>query len=141
MRGRGLKINGAARGSHSKNKQWIAGQGTITPHSREGSTHHNDSERWERGGGIRRGRGRGRGSVQPSLHLSASVSHEEATSGAEDDGQDGVEADGMEDEGMADDTEDDTEDKGLENPEDREKFYQEVRVSVLYPVMGPLMCL
>lgn len=75
--------------------------------------------------------------MQPPPHLSAPAPHEEATSGAEDEGQDDVEADIMEDEGMADEPED----KDLENPEEREKFYQEVRVSVLYPVMGPLMSL
>ena len=121
-RGRGLKINGAARGGH-KNKQWIAGQGTITSHSREASVHGSDGERWERGGGPRRGRGKGRGSARGSPHLTLTVQHEEATSGTEDEGQDATDVEGGEEEDMNAELED----KDPETPEDREKFYQEVR--------------
>ncbi len=123
-RGRGLKINGSARGAgHSKNRQWIAGQGTVGP--REGLVGHNsDGERWERGNGHRRGRGRGRGSVWPSSHLSTPGVHGEATSGTEEESQDG-----MEDVSRMDDEESEAEveEKGLDTPEEREKYYQEVR--------------
>ncbi|KAJ3556373.1 hypothetical protein NM688_g2064 [Phlebia brevispora] len=121
-RGRGLKINGAARGTHSKNKQWIAGHGTIGPQSRESSTHPSNGERWERGGGPHRGRGRGRGSAWSTPHLTVPSQHEDATSGAEDEGQEPADAYNMEDEEM----ESEVEDNGPDDPAEREKFYQEL---------------
>ena len=106
-RGRG-RGQGAPRKLHSKNRQWVSGQE---------NGHGSDAERWERGGGHRRGRGRGRGNHTHSSHLSVSQSHEDGFSGTEDEDQEGM------DEGV-----DVTVDDGqIESQEDPEKFYKEVR--------------
>ena len=51
---------------------------------------------------------------------------QEATSGTEDEGQDTTDVDGDEDEDMNTDVEE----KDPETPEEREKFYQEVRMCI-----------
>lgn len=120
-RGRGFKINGASSRPHSRNKQWINGL--------DNSGHGSDSERWERGG-PRRGRGRGRGSArstpqphQLSQHLTVPGAQEDTLSGTEDEGQDDAYS------GMEDDEVEvvDLDEKDPETPEERERFYQEVR--------------
>lgn len=127
-RGRGLKTNGAVRGAgYSKNKQWIAGQGTIGPKSRESSIPRNDSGKWERGGGTRRGRGRGRGSVQYSTHLAVpSPPQEEFTNGGEDESQDEAQDPDDGDEQENEPEVMDTEEPPLDTPEERDKLYEEV---------------
>lgn len=121
VRGRGFKINGASQRPGSRNKQWLA------PGQEGHHTNGNDSERWERGGGPRRGVGRGRGrgrgtgtvSDRSTPHLTVPVLREEPTSGTEEEGMTDVED--MENE------EDEVDERQLETPEEREKFYQEVR--------------
>lgn len=127
-RGRGARINGTSRGGH-KNKQWIApGHGASASQSREGSAHASDGERWERGGGPHRGRGRGRGSARPSSNLTLTVRQpEEVFSGTEDEeeSQDVSDVEYME----GDETGQEIEEADPETPEERERFYQEVRGS------------
>lgn len=123
-RGRGFKINGASSRPTSRNKQWVNGQ--------DNSGHSSDGERWERGGVHRRGRGRGRGGsgratpLFPNQHLTVPNVHEDVLSGTDDDGaqSDTHSANGMEDN---EPTAVEHDDKELETPEEREKFYQEVR--------------
>lgn len=124
-RGRGFKINGVSSRPHSRNKQWINGQ--------DSSGHSSDAERWERGGGHRRGRGRGRGSGRTAplfqnQHLTVPNGHDGALNGTDDEGgqSDAHSANGVEDdEPTAADP--DPDDREFETPEEREKFYQEVR--------------
>ena len=109
-----MRIQGAAEGRrpHSRNKKWVAGQGEAR------SSHGSDTERWERGGHRRRG-GRGRAHDQHGSHLTVpNGAHEDGASATEDEHASGDsvhEEDHDEDEPV------------LETPEEREKFYQEVR--------------
>lgn len=120
-RGRGFRPNGTSR-PPSKNRQWIA-PGQEGPHA-SGS----DSEKWERGGGPRRGGGRGRGrgrgippiSSLPSSHLAVIPSREEPTNDTDDEGMTDVE-DLESNVQEAEEAESEA-----QTPEEREKFYQEV---------------
>lgn len=123
-RGRGFKTNGTSSRPLSRNKHWINGQ----DHSGY------SSDGWERGGGHRgRGRGRGRGGsgrgtpVFGNQHLTVPNVHGDTMSGAEDEGtqSDAHSANGMEEEEEPEVVE--IEERELETPEEREKFYQEVR--------------
>lgn len=124
VRGRGLKINGSSHRPPSRNKQWVAsGQEGINANG-------NDTDRWQRGGGPRRatagGRGRARGLAhvfaRSTPQLSVPLLHDEAASGTEDEGMTEVE----DVEG-----EPEVEEKEPETSEERERFYQEVRNSLL----------
>ena len=119
IRGRGHKTNGTSRGgAHYKNKHWVAGQGSK---SRETTAGPADGERWERGGGPKRGRGRGRGSARSSPRPPAPAHQEEATSSASSEGQDAMEAD------LSDAALDvEVGDREAETPEERERIYHEV---------------
>jgi nuclear mRNA export protein SAC3 len=126
-RGRGFRINGASSRPHSRNKHWVAGQ--------DNSGHSSDGERWERGGGHRRGRGRGRGSGRStpqqqnvsSTHLAVPVAQDEVMSGTDDEGgfSDVQSVNGAEDDGIEVAEPDDNE---PQTEEERAKFYQEVRL-------------
>lgn len=111
-----MHIQGAAasdkprRTLHSKNKKWVSGQ--------EENGHAGDGERWERGTHRRRGRGRG-GLPQHGAYLTVPTDLiDEGTSATEDEGASGDS--GHEDDGEQAQPEPET-------PEEREKFYQEVR--------------
>jgi hypothetical protein len=121
-RGNSLHDTGpGGRQTHSRNKQWVAGEsgqrsGTSTPH--------NDGERWERGGhrGGRGARGAARGGRGkfPNVSLRTTRNLDSATVN-----------DHQEHEGEDQHNEEDIiepEERSLETPEEREKFYQEVRV-------------
>lgn len=111
-----MHIQGAAasdkprRTLHSKNKKWVSGQ--------EENGQAGDGERWERGTHRRRGRGRG-GLSQHGAYLTVPTDLiDEGTSATEDEGASGDS--GHEDDGEQAQPEPET-------PEEREKFYQEVR--------------
>ncbi|OCH89508.1 hypothetical protein OBBRIDRAFT_756454 [Obba rivulosa] len=114
VRGRGMRIQGAAAGGRAlhKNKKWVARRdGTESP------SHGSDGERWERGS-LRKTRG-GRGGASPypanHLHVPDTQEHEEAVSGTDDE------------QGGADEVDDQTyPDEDPETPEEREKLYHEL---------------
>ncbi|THH31671.1 hypothetical protein EUX98_g2516 [Antrodiella citrinella] len=112
IRGRG-RGNGERRGTH-KNKHWVAGH--------ENGVHSADNEKWERGGyrgGRGRGvRGRGGGSGRSTPFLAAAGPlYDDATSGAEDEAQDGMDAT---------DTEIEVEGTEVDDPEERERYWKEL---------------
>ena len=98
----------------AKNKKWVAGQ-NDTRNARGA-----DGERWERGGHRRRGgHGRGHGAHHDTHLTVPSDAHEGDASATDDDGMSN--ASGMEEETAQPVAE-------PESQEDRERFYQEVRV-------------
>lgn len=107
------------RRPHSRNKQWVADVGGVKNAAPEG-------ERWERGG-PRGGRGRGPSRSGPrfpnaSLRVHRPLNgHEGTTSGEDHEG---------ESEGNEEDASYEVEEQEPETPEEREKFYQEVRVAL-----------
>ena len=115
-----MQIQGAAsgrRGHPTKNKKWVAGQDSA----RNGRAP--DGERWDRGGARRRGGGRGRvhGSHHDTHLAVPSDAFHGDTSATEDDGASVTSA-----------MEDEAEQSLVEpEPEDKEKFYQEVRISLV----------
>ncbi|KIM44074.1 hypothetical protein M413DRAFT_9323 [Hebeloma cylindrosporum] len=141
-RGRGgiAREPGGTRGRPlSRNKHWSAND------SRSSTPNHSDSERWERGGHRGGGRGRGapRGSPRKfpnvSLRLNNSpkpeqqpVPHAEEHHDEEDPQveEEEVNGDGHDEEMLEDDELDqpfqEIHEPELDNPEDREKFYQEL---------------
>ena len=154
-RGRGNITHDAARGRpHSRNKHWSAADSAT----RSNTPNHSDSERWERGGHRGGGRGRGapRG-VAPvfhnvSLRLNHSPSHSPQPRRAPvvrqpvhpPEVHEDVEIEEVQDQGDEFDVVEDDMALGaetnsgafaeihepeLDSPEEREKFYQEVRAS------------
>ena len=123
----------------SRNKHWSAND------SRGSTPNHSDSERWERGGHRGGGRGRGapRGAPRQFPNVSLRVNnlsrpeqqpvpheeehHEDETTHVEEDAN---EEDGHDEEMFEDDEPDqpfqEIHEPELDNPEEREKFYQEV---------------
>lgn len=122
-RGRGIKPPGATQRPTSRNKQWIA-----PGRERNGG----DGERWERGGGPRRGgasRGRGRGLSsrgsglsfsRPILQVGVPTPQGHGANGAEDEAMTDGEGSVQEEEAQ--------EEKEAETQEERDRFYQEVRI-------------
>lgn len=151
-RGRGNLTHDAARGRpHSRNKHWSAADSVV----RTNTPNHSDSERWERGG--HRGGGRGRGAlrgVAPIFHnVSLRLNHPPHSPQPQrtpvvrqpvhlPEAHEDVEIEepqGEEDELYDEDDEIEPEAEAysgsfaeihepeLDSPEEREKFYQEVR--------------
>jgi len=141
-RGRGsiARESGAIRGRPlSRNKHWSAND------SRGSTPNHSDSERWERGGhrGGGRGRGASRGAPRKFPNVSLRVNnlsrpeqqpvpheeehHEDETPHVEEDvnGEDGHDEEMFEDD-EPDQPFQEIHEPELDNPEEREKFYQEV---------------
>ncbi|CAL1701855.1 unnamed protein product [Somion occarium] len=115
-RGRGLKVNGATPRPHPRNKQWIAGQ--------DNTGHGSDGERWERGGTLRRGRGRGRGSthVSPRLVATALPTDDDVASGTDGEAYEDMETLQADNVVMKDETQNEAPD----DPQARERFWQEL---------------
>lgn len=123
---RGSRTNGQVEGgssgrrAHHGNKRWIADgvtarSGATTPHA--GS----DSERWERGGHRGGGRGRGRSARGKSGNVTVTFHR----NGTLDGGATGSEGEHSEMEEEHELEEPDLNES--ETPEEREKFWQEVR--------------
>ena len=133
-RGKDLKLNGViGRGrGQSKNKTWIASDGHAGPRNPSaapgvGGGHHGaDGERWERGSAFRRGRARGMRRGNRTLHVVHTKKLEDERE--EDDGMH-TEGDGTYTE-AEDMGETDIDEPELETPEERERFYQEVRLAL-----------
>ena len=146
-RGRGgiSREPGGTRGRPlSRNKHWSAND------SRGSTPNHSDSERWERGGhrGGGRGRGASRGAPRqfPNVSLRVNnssrpeqqpmpqeeVHHEEVKPQVEEEEVNGLDEEMSEDDEL-DQPFQDIHEPELDTPEDREKFYQEVRFVCVYP--------
>ncbi|TFK51382.1 hypothetical protein OE88DRAFT_1540795 [Heliocybe sulcata] len=118
-----FKTNGVTRKPQSRNKHWVADH-LATNENEAGSSHHTN-ERWTRG--AYRG-GRGKPDGRKSRNRSVVFSHASSKTGEESGG------DGMTD-GEHEEEEDELpqpDEPVLETAEDREKFYQEVRLRSLW---------
>jgi len=120
-------VNGRGR-PHSKNKTWVANSlrsGTNTPNFAE-------NDRWERGG-HRGGRGKRTGRPQTSPYLNAPpvASYTPAFGNAVGSREEEYTEEEYEEEMEEDELHEEIEEPVLDTPNARDKFYQEVRYSVL----------